>query len=97
MRVARSGGIAGLTRRWTISAPPREPAEWIGLVERCPWDDADTAANATGARTGGDRFTWTIEADLDGRRYRAVIAEEQARGAWRELIDAIRAQGDARG
>jgi len=92
LSVTRSGGFAGLTRRWSVSAPPHESATWIALVGRCPWEA--TASDPPPA-DGADRFTWTIDADLRGRRHRAVIGEDQARGAWRELLDAVRARGSA--
>lgn len=45
--VARTGGIAGITRRWTAQPPEDEASEWISLIDRCPWDEA--AAPAAGA------------------------------------------------
>ncbi|MBF4561748.1 hypothetical protein ITJ43_06305 [Microbacterium sp. VKM Ac-2870] len=90
--VARSGGIAGLTRRWCVTAPPREREMWIELVDSCPWEAVDAlAAGVSAAPDGADRFTWTIEADLAGRSHRAVVAESRAHGPWRALIDAVRA------
>jgi len=38
--VARSGGIAGITRRWSAQPVGDEASEWISLIDRCPWDDA---------------------------------------------------------
>jgi len=96
--VARSGGIAGLTRRWSVTAPPHEPAEWVALVQRCPWESSeDPTGAASDAQRGADRFTWTIDVDLDGRSHRAVIPETRADGPWRALIDAVRASDSARG
>jgi hypothetical protein len=37
--VARTGGIAGITRRWTAQPPEHEAPEWISLIDRCPWDE----------------------------------------------------------
>lgn len=37
--VARTGGIAGMTRRWTAQPPEGEASEWISLIDRCPWHD----------------------------------------------------------
>lgn len=71
-----------------MTAPPQQPDRWLALVTQCPWD----AADETGSTTGTDRFTWTIEADLDGLTHRAVVGEDQARGPWRALIDAVRAE-----
>ena len=93
VRVARSGGVAGLTRRWQVLAPPRDPARWLALVAQCPWEAAAAAADT--AANGADRFTWTIEAELDGGTRRAVVGEEQARGPWRTMIDAVRAEASS--
>lgn len=38
--VARTGGIAGITRRWSAQPPETEAPEWISLIDRCPWDEA---------------------------------------------------------
>jgi len=100
--VSRSGGVAGLTRRWSVAAPPQEPAAWTALVESCPWDAAAAADEVTpgsprGADRFTDRFTWTIEVDLAGRSHRAVVPETQVQGPWRALIDAVRASDSARG
>jgi len=38
--VARSGGIAGITRRWSAQPAEDEASEWISLIDRCPWDEA---------------------------------------------------------
>jgi hypothetical protein len=37
--VARSGGIAGITRRWSAQPAGDEASEWISLIDRCPWDE----------------------------------------------------------
>ena len=98
--IARSGGVAGITRRWQVSAPPDESAPWMQLLEHCPWDAEGTAERpatpapigpaAPTAAGGADRFTWTIEARVDGRSHRAVVGEGDTQGAWRALIDAVR-------
>lgn len=36
--VVRSGGIAGMRRRWQVEPAPEEAPRWIALIERCPWD-----------------------------------------------------------
>ncbi|MCC2033489.1 protealysin inhibitor emfourin [Microbacterium allomyrinae] len=42
--VARTGGFAGLTRRWSAQPPEDQASEWIVLLDRCPWDDAPAIA-----------------------------------------------------
>jgi len=44
--VARTGGIAGITRRWSAQPPAAEASEWISLIDRCPWNQATAAADA---------------------------------------------------
>lgn len=44
--VARTGGIAGMTRRWSAQPPETEAPEWISLIDRCPWNEAHAAAAA---------------------------------------------------
>jgi len=80
--VARSGGIAGITRRWSAQPVGDESSEWISLIDRCPWDDveptaaapdgeADAAPAAPPARADElapvpDGFTWWIRATWSG-------------------------------
>jgi hypothetical protein len=47
--VARTGGIAGITRRWSAQPPESEASEWISLIDRCPWSEAPSPADADGA------------------------------------------------
>jgi hypothetical protein len=47
--VARTGGIAGITRRWSAQPPETEAPEWISLIDRCPWNEAHQPADAAGA------------------------------------------------
>lgn len=92
--VARTGGFAGVTRRWTAQPPEDEASEWISLLDRCPWDRAPRPAEADDASTPGpmpDRFVWWIRASWTGADPReAELPEEQLTGAWRELVDAVR-------
>jgi hypothetical protein len=74
--VARTGGFAGITRRWTAQPPPDEASEWISLIDRCPWDDAPTpTASAPTAKPSPivadrnpvpDGFVWWIRASWSG-------------------------------
>lgn len=93
MTVVRSGGFAGLTRRWGVQAPPGDAQWWCTLVEDCPWDDAPGAAASPA--TGADRFTWSVQANLRGTARRAELTESEASGPWRTLIDAVRTASDS--
>ncbi|GAA4489182.1 protealysin inhibitor emfourin [Microbacterium panaciterrae] len=85
--VARSGGIAGMTRRWSVEPADGEAQHWMALVDRCPWDDEPAAG------TGADRFVWRIEAHVRRVRHEQIIPEEHLQGPWRDLVDAVRAAG----
>ena len=88
--VVRSGGFAGLTRQWRVTAGEEDAEHWVGLVQECPWGACDGQTSPTGA----DRFAWTVRATMpDGQRH-AELAEAEATGPWRTLIDAVRAASD---
>jgi hypothetical protein len=88
------GGVAGSPADGRCRRS-QESAHWIPLVERCPWDAARPEPLPRPPprcpSRGADRFTWTIEARIDGRSHRAIVSEADAQGAWRALIDAVRA------
>lgn len=83
--VVRSGGIAGMTRRWSVAPADDDAGHWEVLVERCPWAE-DPAAGS-----GADRYQWRITARLRAEHHERVIPEEQLVGPWRDLVDAVRA------
>ncbi len=104
--VVRTGGFAGLRRAWRVSAAGSEATEWFDLVSACPWE----AERPSGEAPGADQFTWEITAAdagssgeasstpvrgdaVPGER-RAVLADAEAGGAWRDLIDAVRDRGE---
>jgi hypothetical protein len=101
--VTRSGGFAGLARRWQVFVE-REPDEesWILLLRRLPWDEvAQEPAQP-------DRYLYrinceprkTAENDVSGAQERrepviaepreVVIPEQRLTGPWRELVDRVR-------
>lgn len=84
--VARSGGVAGLTRHWTVQPPETEAPAWISLIDRCPWDDA-----APHEEPMPDGFVWLIRATWPGTAVReAELPDDAVVGAWRDLVDAVR-------
>ncbi|WP_231819292.1 protealysin inhibitor emfourin [Microbacterium resistens] len=82
--VIRTGGIAGIPRRWRAMPAPDEEERWISLVERCPWDAPDRD------EPGADRFRWRIEARTPAGRRERELPETQLDGPWRTLVDAVR-------
>lgn len=84
--VVRSGGIAGIRRRWKVEAEPTAADEWITLIDRCPWDDDDPDA-----ATGADRFVWSIQARTPAVRHERELPDSALDGPWLELVQAVRA------
>lgn len=41
--IVRTGGFAGIRRRWHVEAPREDAPPWIELIDRCPWDGPDSA------------------------------------------------------
>ncbi|NYH00166.1 hypothetical protein BJ979_002791 [Schumannella luteola] len=103
--VTRSGGVAGIRREWRIDVDGDGRADWILLLDACPWSSADvggapdaapgagsTAAGASAPR-GADRMTWTIAADGPEQPRRAELPEPELTGPWRELVDRVQRDG----
>lgn len=103
--VTRSGGFAGITRRWRAEPPPAEASQWRELIGQCPWDAAPAVRSGKGSETdgipvadtgtkerpGADRFVWGIYARCGEDVERETeLADDELVGAWRELVDAVR-------
>ena len=89
--VVRSGGLAGMRRRCVVEADASDADPWIALVEACPWDDCGSAsARAASNPRGADRFSYRLSARVRGAERQADLAESDAVGPWRTLIDAVR-------
>ncbi|MFC4138571.1 MULTISPECIES: protealysin inhibitor emfourin [unclassified Microbacterium] len=83
--VVRTGGIAGIRRRWRVDPAPDEEQRWVELIESCPWDEPEPESPL-----GADRFTWLIQATTRHDERRREIPEPALVGAWRDLVDAVR-------
>ncbi|XAS66112.1 protealysin inhibitor emfourin [Micrococcaceae bacterium Sec5.7] len=91
--VQRSGGIAALTRVWTVQAvTSSEKSHWQPIVEACPWDSVPKTRKAAGTAPDGqpDRFMYSIRA---GQR-RATLPEQSVTGPWRVLVENTRAAAE---
>ena len=92
--VERSGGIAALTRVWTVHAQTQSAkSQWQPIVEACPWDAVPKTVRAASAAASGnqpDRFIYSIRA---GQR-RAALPEQAVTGPWRVLVDSTRAASE---
>jgi len=83
--VVRSGGFAGLTREWRVSSTDHPEIDWVRLVEACPWDAVSPPDQTR------DQFVWRIEAQARVTRWRATLPDSRVRGAWRTLVDEVKA------
>jgi hypothetical protein len=101
--VTRSGGFAGIARRWQVFVE-KEPDEesWILLLRQLPWDDVAREPAQP------DRYLYRINCEprmtapgdaRDDPRLRepaiaepreVVIPEQRLTGPWRELVDRVR-------
>jgi hypothetical protein len=88
--IQRSGGMAGMTRSWTVQAAPEEKDRWQPLVEACPWDTVQEAGRDL-PDGPPDRFTYSIRA---GNR-RATLPERELTGPWRDLVDRARVAAES--
>lgn len=93
--VTRTGGFAGLTKRWRAEPAESEASEWIALISQCPWDAVADRSSTHGsthhAARGADRFTWAIHARCgEEHEHDAELTDDDLVGAWRRLVDAVR-------
>jgi len=85
--VRRSGGIAAMTRVWSVNAVSADDKErWMPLVEACPWEEAKDLSRTANQP---DRFMYSIRA---GQR-RATLPDREVTGPWEELVESAKAEG----
>jgi len=83
--VSRSGGIAGLRVTWDVQVDEQpDAAAWVQFLQELPWDEAEDITPAP------DRFVYRIRC----APHEVVLAEPQVNGAWRDLIDRVRAASE---
>jgi len=88
--VARTGGLAGLTRTWRVDVDAEPDTEsWLVLLDALPWSDLPRGQDAR-----PDRFVWLVTVGARPVR-EATLPEQQVTGPWRELVDRVRAAGSA--
>ncbi|MFC0456825.1 protealysin inhibitor emfourin [Arthrobacter liuii] len=94
IKVERTGGIAAMTRVWTVDAQTdRDLSHWQPIVEACPWDAVPNTLRAAAVAFEApqpDRFIYSITA---GQR-RAALPEQALTGPWRILVDSARAAAE---
>ncbi|TFC54991.1 MULTISPECIES: protealysin inhibitor emfourin [unclassified Cryobacterium] len=83
--VSRSGGIAGLRVTWDVQVDEQpDAAAWMRFLEELPWDEAVDSAPMP------DRYVYRIRC----APHEVVLAEPQVHGAWKDLIDRVRAASE---
>jgi hypothetical protein len=97
--VQRSGGVAAITRVWTVEAASSEDKKrWMPIVEACPWDEVPSRKQAGGQATGqaagqatgqADRFMYSIRAG----QHRATLPETAVTGPWHTLVESAKVEG----
>ncbi len=92
--VERTGGIAAMTRVWTVNAVSETARnQWQPIVEACPWDAVPRTPRAAAAEfqeSQPDRFIYSIRAG----QHRAALPERAVTGPWRVLVDSTRAAAE---
>ncbi|WP_217178817.1 protealysin inhibitor emfourin [Streptomyces sp. AC495_CC817] len=86
--VVRTGGIAGLRRRWSVEPPPSDTGDWIALIESCPWDAPRPDTE------GADRFVWSIRVRTPSERLEQELPDTALDGPWLALVKAVREASD---
>ncbi|MGV8897420.1 MAG: protealysin inhibitor emfourin [Rhodoglobus sp.] len=81
--VARSGGFAGVTRRWSVSAALDEADELIELVDACPWP------RVVKDEVSRDRFVYVITVRAPRKRRSATVPESALTGPWKTLVKRV--------
>ncbi|WP_028264770.1 protealysin inhibitor emfourin [Arthrobacter sp. MA-N2] len=93
--VQRSGGVAAITRVWTVNAASSEDRQrWMPIVEACPWDQVSSRRQAGDQPTTrglgeADRFMYSIRAG----QHRATLPETAVTGPWHTLVENAKAEG----
>ena len=85
VRLTRTGGLAGITRRWQAEAPEGDESQWVAVIDQCPWDETPPTDSV---RTDG--FTWRIVAVVRHDERSVVLPESAAVGPWATLISVVR-------
>lgn len=81
--VVRSGGFAGLTRRWSVSSAVDDADDLIELVNACPWREVARDEKSR------DRFIYVITVRAPRKRRAATVPESSLTGPWKSLVQRV--------
>lgn len=84
--VIRTGGLTGVPRQWRVAPAEPDAEGWVSLVEQCPWDEPVEIDQRS-----RDRYVWRIEVRMPEEEREREMPESALVGAWRELVEAVRA------
>ena len=87
--VARSGGFAGLTRTWSLSAALDKSQELLELVNACPWRGFHSDA------VSRDRFIYLITVRAPRKHRTARVPEASLTGPWKLLVERVQQEHPA--
>lgn len=87
--VARSGGFAGRTRTWSLSAVLDDSQELLELVDACPWRGVHSD------EVSRDRFVYLITVRAPPKRRTARVPEASLAGPWKSLVERVQQQHPA--
>jgi len=82
IELVRSGGFAGISRRWTSELSEDEAAEVERLFARVAEQSSDTDS-------GADRFQYELRLTRDGRTRTLTMREGAIPAAIRPLLDRL--------
>lgn len=88
VRLTRTGGVAGITRRWQAEPPAGEEPQWVSVIEDCPWDETPSSNERL------DGFVWRIVAVVRHDERSMTLPEADAVGPWATLISVVREASD---
>jgi len=88
IELVRSGGVAGVKRRWTLDPADLE-ADEIAEVERLLAGLDEVPAQPAAAGPGADRFQYELRVTRVGRTRTVTLREDAIPAAIRPLIDRL--------
>ena len=86
---ARSGGFAGRTRTWSLSAVLGDAQELLELVDACPWRGVHSD------EVSRYRFVYLITVRAPRKHRTARVPEASLTGPWKSLVERVQREHPA--